>query len=68
MNSKAIVDALKKSNHEDYTLRIIPNVNHGFQLAKTGSPSEYTSLEKEFAPGFLEHISDWILERVDLAN
>ncbi len=68
VNSKAIVDVLKKSGKEDYTLEIIPKANHGFQSARTGSPSEYMSLEKEFVPGFLEHISDWILERVDIAS
>jgi dipeptidyl aminopeptidase/acylaminoacyl peptidase len=68
VNSKAMVDALKKSGNKDYTLKTIPSANHGFQSAKTGSPSEYMSLEKEFVPGFLEHISDWILERVDIAS
>lgn len=68
VNSKAIVDVLKKSGKEDYTLEIIPKANHGFQSARTGSPSEYMSLEKEFVPGFLEHISEWILERVDIAS
>jgi pimeloyl-ACP methyl ester carboxylesterase len=68
MNSMPILDALKKSGNNDYTLKIIPKANHGFQSAKTGSPSEYMNLEKEFVPGFLEYISGWILERVDIVN
>jgi len=67
-NSKAILDVLKKCDNKDYTLVIIPNANHLFQSAKTGSPSEYMDLKKEFIPGFLQLISDWILERVDIVR
>jgi len=64
VNRTAIGDVLKKSGNKDYTLKTIPRANHVFQVANTGSPSEYMSLEKNFAPGFLEFISDWVLKRV----
>ena len=64
----AIWDVLNKSGNNDYTLKTIPKANHGFQCAKTGSPSEYMNLEKKFAPGFLEMVSDWMLERVDVVT
>lgn len=68
INRMAIWDVLKKSGNNDYTLKTIPKANHGFQGAKTGSPSEYMSLEKKFAPGFLKIMSDWVLQRVDIVT
>jgi dienelactone hydrolase len=67
-NRTAIGNALKKSGNNDYTLKTIPKANHVFQVANTGSPSEYLSLEKKFAPGFLEFVSNWILKRVDIVT
>ncbi|UCG49125.1 MAG: alpha/beta hydrolase, partial [Phycisphaerales bacterium] len=66
VNRTAILDVLKRSGNDDYTLKTIPKANHLFQSANTGSPSEYMSLEKQFAPGFLEFMSDWVLRRVDI--
>jgi pimeloyl-ACP methyl ester carboxylesterase len=66
VNKIAIRDVLKQSGNNDYTLKTIPKANHLFQSAKTGSPSEYMSLEKKFIPGFLELMSDWLLKRVDI--
>ncbi len=60
-NRQAIEAALARGN-EDYEIVVIPGANHLFQLAETGSPSEYAALAPEFAPGFLGTVSDWILE------
>ena len=49
INRMAIADILQKSGNNDYSLETIPKANHVFQNANTGSPSEYMSLEKEFA-------------------
>ncbi len=68
VNRMAIWDVLKKSGNNDYTLKTIPKANHVFQVANTGSPSEYMSLEKKFVPGFLEFMSDWVLKRVDIVT
>ena len=35
---------------------------HLFQQADTGSPNEYATLPKEFAPGFLDLVTGWITE------
>jgi pimeloyl-ACP methyl ester carboxylesterase len=64
MNREAMVGALERGGNSDYFVRTFPTANHLFQSAKTGSPSEYGTLEKGFVPGFLELMSDWILERV----
>jgi hypothetical protein len=55
--------AFKKGGNRDATVKVLPEANHLFQKAKTGSPAEYATLEKEFVPGFLEMISAWILEK-----
>lgn len=65
-NEKPIVDALKKANNNDYTVKTFSSANHLFQQATTGSPNEYSKLKKEFVPGFLELIGNWILKRVNL--
>ncbi|MFX0204053.1 MAG: alpha/beta hydrolase family protein [Candidatus Hodarchaeota archaeon] len=68
VNRMAIWKVLKQSGNNDYTLKMIPKANHMFQSASTGSPSEYSSLEKKFVPGFLEFVSDWVLKRVDIVT
>ena len=64
MNREAMVGALKRGGNNDYYVTTFPTANHVFQSAKTGSPAEYGTLGEEFVPGFLELMSDWILERV----
>ena len=56
--------ALRDGNHPDYTVRVLPQANHLFVTATTGSPREYATLEKVFVPEFLPLITEWILERV----
>ena len=63
-NVSPLREAFKRGGNGDVTIRVIPGGNHLFLQAKTGSPSEYPSLEKVFLPGFLETLSDWILTRV----
>lgn len=55
--------ALAEAGNRAVTIEIVPGVNHLFQRAETGSPSEYATLEKAFAPGVLERIAAWIQER-----
>ncbi len=63
-NEAAVVRALKDAGNADVTSKVFPGANHLFQPAKTGSPTEYATLPKEFVPGFLDTISEWILARV----
>ncbi len=63
MNREAMVGALERAGNSDYFVRTFPTANHVFQSAKTGSPSEYGTLGKEFVPGFLDLMTDWILEK-----
>jgi len=64
MNETAMKAALAKGGNTDVTTKVFPEANHLFQAAGTGSPNEYTELEPEFLPGFLDTISEWILAQV----
>ena len=63
-NREAMVQALLRGNHNDFSIKTFPAANHLFQTAVTGSPAEYERLRKEFVPGFLDFISAWISQRI----
>jgi dienelactone hydrolase len=44
------------------TVEVIPGMNHLFQEAGTGSPSEYATIEQTMSPIALNRMSTWILE------
>jgi hypothetical protein len=56
--------ALDRSGNNDVTVYTFPKANHLFLTTETGSPEEYPTMEKVFVQGFLEMMTDWILERV----
>lgn len=68
MNKIAMKEALEHAGNTDYTLKIIPQANHLFQKAVTGSPTEYPGLEKEFIDGFLDKILEWLIDKVNSAG
>jgi len=51
------------SKNPDVDVRELPNLNHLFQTAKTGSLGEYAESEETIAPSVLTLISSWISER-----
>ena len=63
-NLKAIEGALKEGKNPDFTLHEFPGLNHLFQEAETGSPTEYSKIEQTFSPAALDFITDWILSKV----
>lgn len=63
-NLAAIESALKAGGNKDFTLIMLPELNHLFQKAVTGSPSEYGKIEETISPVALKAISDWIVKRV----
>jgi hypothetical protein len=62
-NLEAIEAMLKEGGNKDYTVKEFPGLNHLFQPAETGSPSEYGKIEETMSPEVLEYIADWILAR-----
>ena len=62
-NQSAMEAAFASSGNGDITVKRFPEMNHLFQSAGSGSPSEYGMIEETMAPEVLETISGWILER-----
>jgi len=58
--------AFKKSGNPKTTVKVLPGLNHLFQPAKTGSPSEYGKTEETMAPLALDTISGWIRTQTGL--
>jgi len=63
VNRALLEDALRRGGNQDFTVFTFPRANHLFLTAETGSPNEYPTMEKVFVPGFLEMMTEWILER-----
>ncbi len=59
---KGIEEALKAGGNKNFKTVELPGLNHLFQHAKTGLPSEYGNIEETFAPEALKIIGDWIKE------
>jgi pimeloyl-ACP methyl ester carboxylesterase len=59
-NLAAIERAVKAGGNERVTTKAFPKLNHLFQHAKTGSPSEYGQIEETFAPEVLTFVTEWI--------
>jgi dienelactone hydrolase len=58
---EAIEKYLKIAGNKQYTIKEIEGVNHLFQHADTGLPTEYGTIEETFAPEALQAMSDFIL-------
>jgi fermentation-respiration switch protein FrsA (DUF1100 family) len=56
-------EALQEGGNPDVTAEVLPGLNHLFQTAATGAPSEYAGIEETFSPEALAKIADWIAER-----
>ena len=59
-------EALRAARNPDFTVQELAGLNHLFQTADTGSPTEYTSIEETMSPVALALIADWISERTGL--
>jgi uncharacterized protein len=67
-NKEPMEQALEKGGNKDFKTVVFPKANHLFQSGTTGSPNEYVKLPKEFVPGFLDAMKDWIAERVTVVK
>jgi pimeloyl-ACP methyl ester carboxylesterase len=55
--------AFARGANTDATVTVLPGLNHLFQEADTGSPSEYQSITQTISPVALETLSEWITTR-----
>lgn len=61
-NLPEIAKALKSGGNKDFTTKELPGLNHLFQTATTGSPSEYVHIEETVSPTALKVMGDWIVK------
>lgn len=64
-NLSAIEAALQAGGNDAVTVVQLDGLNHLFQTAATGAPSEYAAIEETFSPQALSVIGDWILEQTE---
>jgi fermentation-respiration switch protein FrsA (DUF1100 family) len=62
-NLPAIRQALRDAGNREFEAVELPGLNHLFQTAKTGSPTEYAQIEETMSPVALAKVTDWILRR-----
>ncbi|HEX4155810.1 MAG TPA: alpha/beta hydrolase [Acidobacteriaceae bacterium] len=67
-NLVAIRGALEKGGNHHIETAELPGLNHLFQPATTGAPSEYAQIEETMAPAVLDEIARWILQQQPLAT
>jgi len=66
-NLEAIRIALAEAGNADVTTEELAGLNHLFQTAETGSPTEYADIEETFSPRALDLVSAWIRARFTAA-
>lgn len=62
-NLTEIEKALRRGGDKDVTTVLLPGLNHLFQKAKTGAPSEYARIAETMDPSALSTVTNWILKR-----
>jgi fermentation-respiration switch protein FrsA (DUF1100 family) len=62
-NLPAIRKALEEGGNKHFEAVELPGLNHLFQPAKTGSPTEYAQIEETISPVALDKIASWILKQ-----
>jgi pimeloyl-ACP methyl ester carboxylesterase len=60
-NLEGIRNSLAKAGNKNVTIKEFKGLNHLFQKAETGAPSEYTKIEETFNEEAMKFVSDWIL-------
>ncbi|MBP1611020.1 MAG: hypothetical protein H6Q04_3255 [Acidobacteria bacterium] len=62
-NLQAIRAALEAGGNRNFEIMELPGLNHLFQNAKTGLPTEYGDIQETMSPVALEKIASWILKQ-----
>ena len=60
-NLALLQQALQDGGNKDVDVRELPGLNHLFQHAYSGTPTEYAAIEETFSPEALQLISGWLL-------
>lgn len=67
-NRAALEAVLRKAGNRDITVRVLKKANHLYMPSETGRVEEYATAKKEFVPGFLDLLTDWILKQVSMGK
>lgn len=59
-NLAGIESALIKGKNNNFSIKVMPGLNHLFQECVTGAPDEYGSIEQTISPDALKEILMWI--------
>lgn len=62
-NLPVIQKALTEAGNKHFEVAELPGLNHLFQTAKTGAPSEYAQIEETMSPTVLEKVATWIMSQ-----
>ena len=62
-NLPPIRQALTQAGNKHFEVDELPGLNHLFQTANTGSPTEYAGIEETMSPVALEKINKWIAKQ-----
>jgi pimeloyl-ACP methyl ester carboxylesterase len=62
-NLPAIRKALAEAGNQHVEIDELPGLNHLFQTATTGSPTEYARIEETMSPVALEKMASWIAKQ-----
>ena len=64
-NAAPLVQSLVRGRNHDFSLVVLPDANHLFQAALTGSLDEYAQLPPTFTSDFLPVVGDWLLRHIE---
>lgn len=64
LNAPVLEAAFEEGGNQNAVVKVIPGLNHLFQHAETGLPTEYVRIEETISPEVLELVTDWILDTV----
>ncbi len=62
-NLAAAKKALEAGGNKDFSVKKMPKLNHAFQHAKTGLPTEYQTIEETISPEVLEMVSTFVTKK-----
>ena len=66
-NAPAMAAGLAAGGNEAAEIVVLPEANHLFQRADTGSPAEYVTLPAEFTPELIPTLVEWLTEQEIIA-
>jgi pimeloyl-ACP methyl ester carboxylesterase len=61
---RSAIGAMPPASRRASEVVVLPNLNHFFQTARTGTPDEYGTIEETLAPSAMEQIAGWMRERI----